>query len=313
MQHQVIRCARRALLLTGLLALAARAGADPLKVVATIPDLGDIVQRIGGDEVEVTVIARGTHNLHAVPIKPSHIVATGRAEAFFQIGLALEHSWVPALLQASRNQRIQPGQPGFVNVSEGWEALNVPPTTSRRQGADVHPFGNPHINLDPSSGRHMAAAVVAALEGLRPERAEHFRGRYEAYLEEISAAEERWRELKQGLAGKKVVVYHLEFTYLLRDLGIETVATLEPKPGVPPTPSHIAKVARAMKDEDIELILTAKWSNNSQVAGLAKRSGARVVELPAMAQSGPGTETWIRMIESSLERLRDGFGLPSVP
>jgi len=305
----ITRLAWRGLLLALLvLASSGLASADRLKIVATIPDLGDVIRRIGGDEVEVDVIARGTHNLHAVPIKPSHIIATSRADAFFQIGLALEHSWVPALLQASRNKRIDPGKPGFVNVSEGWEAINVPLTTSRRQGADVHPFGNPHINLDPAAGVHMADRVLAALERLRPERAEDFRGRHAAFVAEIERARARWSELAEALARKKVVVYHLEFPYLLRAYGIETVATLEPKPGVPPTPSHLADVAQAMKQQDVEVILTAKWSNNSQVAGLAERSGARVVELPTMViDDREDADTWIEMMDFCLERLRAAF------
>ena len=170
-----------------------------------------------------------------------------------------------------------------------------------------------HINLDPAAGTFMADRVLAALEALRPKRAEYFAKRREAYGKELQRARARWRKLGEGLAGKKVVAYHLEFPYLLQALGIETVATLEPKPGVPPTPSHVARVAQAMKEQEVKVLVTAKWSNNSQVAGLARQSKVIVVELPAMADESIGDGTWIGMIDASLGRLRKAFDLPAEP
>lgn len=286
--------------------------AKKLRVVATIPDLADLVRQIGGKGIEVVSIARGRENVHAVPIKPSHLIATKRADLFLQIGLSLEHSWVPGLLQSARNRALQPGQPGFVNVSAGFPVLDVPAQASRRDAASVHPWGNPHVNLDPRFGRHAAARIESALAALQPDRAGELERNAERYRERLALAEERWQRMADGLQGHKVVVYHVEFDYLLRATGIRIVGTLEPKPGVPPTPAHLARLAAAMRAEGAQVILTAPWSNGGKVAGLAEKTGARVVELPVMVGGARGADTWIELLDLCHARLRAAFGLPEV-
>jgi ABC-type Zn uptake system ZnuABC Zn-binding protein ZnuA len=279
---------------------------DPLKVVATIPDLADIVREIGGDRVDVTTITRGKENLHAVKARPSHMIALSRADLFVEVGLSLEVAFVPALLENARNPRIRPGAPGFVNVSLGWEPLDVPQEVSRRAG-DIHPQGNPHMNLDPRAGAHMAQRVLDALVRVDPgSKAEHER-RHADYAERLAAAETRWRAAGAAWKGRRVVMYHQEFDYLAAFHGLEIVGKVESKPGIPPTPTHVAALIRSMKESGCRVILTAPWSNGNDVERIAEETGARIVELPNQCGAISGSETWIGMLDEIHGRLGAAF------
>lgn len=294
------------LIAIAVLALSCLTSAAPaagkLKVVATIPDLADVASAVGGQRVEVTSICKGRENVHAVRPAPSHLVALSRADVLVQQGLALEGSWLPGLLMNARNKRIAAGAPGFVNVSEGWEAIEVPESVSRK-GGDVHPFGNPHLNLDPRAGRHVAARVLAGLVVVDPAGREVYERNHAKYLETLAAAEVRWAELGAQLAGTRVVTYHQEFDYLARYHGIEVVGTIESKPGVPPTAAHLAQLIEDIEAREVGAILTATWSNDRQVDSVARRTGRPVIELPTMVGGAPGADTWIAMQDLIHARL----------
>jgi len=285
-------------------ATAGARAADRLKVVATVPDLADIARAVGGDRVEVTTICKGRENVHNVRPVPSHLVALSRADVLVQMGLSLEGTWLPSLLLNARNKKIEPGQPGFVNASEGWEAIQVPGSVSRR-GGDVHPFGNPHMNLDPRFGRHVAARVLAGLVAVAPDSRAVFEANCAAYLERLAPAEARWKELGARLAGAQVVTYHQEFDYLATLYGIAIVGTVESKPGIPPTAAHLAELIETMQSRGVTVILTAAWSNNRQVENLAERTGSQVLELPTMVGGAKGADTWIEMQDLIHARLVD--------
>lgn len=304
---------RSAMQLAALVALAvgfgpaAEADEKPLQVLATVKDLADIAERIGGERVEATAIARGTENVHFVPLRPSCLVAANRADVFLQVGLSLEHAWVPGLLERGRNKRILPGAPGFCNTSIGFEVINVPERIDRSQAVDIHPEGNPHINLDPRAGRHFAERIAATLIAVDPDHAAHYRKGKASYLAELAEFEAKWAAKMAPLAGTKVVVFHEEFDYLTRAAGIEIVAVMEPKPGLAPTASHLAKVVTIMRERDVDTILTAKWSNNRSVAKVAKATGATVVELPAMVGGRDDADTWISNIDATIDELVDAL------
>ncbi len=274
-----------------------------VRVVATIPDLADIVREVGGDRVKVTAIAKGTENVHEVRIRPSQIIATDRADLFVQMGLSLEHAWVPGLLTAARNQDVSVGGKGFVNCGEGWEALDVPADASRKRGADLHPNGNPHFNLDPHSGPHMARKILEGLLRVDPDGREYYEANFATYSKALDVALKRWEKQRERLKGHKIVVYHTEFRYLTKFLGLEVLGTIEPKPGVPPTPSHLIKLIESLKDQRGFVIVTAAWSNNRQVAELSRRTSAPVVELPGMVGSAAGVDTWIGSMDVRINKL----------
>ena len=282
---------------------------DRLKVVATIPDLADIARQVGGDRVDVTAITRGKENLHAVVARPSHLVAISRADLFVQVGRSLEVSFVPGLLENARNKKIRPGSPGFVDVSIGWEVLDVPKEITRRAG-DIHPQGNPHLNMDPRAGRHIAHRVLQGLVLVDPGHEQAYRERFEAYARRCDEALERWEAQAADWKGCRVVTYHQEFRYLAAVYGLERVGTIESKPGIPPTPNHLARLIQTMKSEGCKTILTAPWSNRKDTARVAEATGATIVELPNQCGAMKGAETWIGMMDLVHARLDEALARP---
>jgi len=301
-----------ALVLAGGLARAGDLVGDPLRVVTTIPDLADIVREIGGERVSVTSICKGRENLHAVSAKPSHMIALSKADLFFEIGLSLEIGFVPGLLENCGNAKVKPGGAGFVNVSEGWKALSVPITLSRQAG-DVHPQGNPHLNLDPRAGQWIADKVLAALVAIDPASKAAYEGRHAGYGKRLDEARGRWDKLAAGWKGLKFVEYHQEYEYIAAHYGMEIAGRVESKPGIPPTPNHIAALVSSMKQSGVKLIVSAPWSSGREVEQLAKQTGAKAIELPNQCGGLPGTATWIEMMDVMHERLAAGLGSGTKP
>lgn len=283
-----------------------------LKVVATIPDLADIVREIGGERVEVSSIARGKENLHNVIARPSHLVALSKADALVQVGLSMEMGFIPGLLEGCGNPQVRPGGKGFINASDGWQPIQVP-TVLTRQGGDLHPQGNPHMNIDPRAGRHFATRIADGLIALAPEWKTELEQRRDAYLARLDKAQKRWAEFALDWKGRKLVVYHQEYNYLAEVYGLVIVANLEVKPGIQPTPNHLAQVIDTMKREPCTVIATALWSKNDFVARVSEATGAKVVELPNMCGGIAGTETWIGMMDLLHERLAAAFGTAVPP
>jgi len=279
-----------------------------LKVVTTLRDLGDITREIGGERVEVKSITKGRENIHRVLLKPSHLIAVSRADVFVQVGLSLEHTFVPGLLLNARNEKLRPGAPGLITVSDGWESLlQVGTNQSRRTTADNHPQGNPHVNLSPRAGRHFADRILAGLAAVEPASEAYFEQRHADYVRRLDEAAARWAEVGSRLRDRKIVIYHQDFTYFVDAYGLRIVDTIEPKPGLPPTPGHIAQLVKRMRDEDVTVILTAAWSNNRSTAEVARNTGARIVELPTMVGGVPGADTWIEMMDVLHARLAEAF------
>ncbi len=278
-----------------------------LKVVTTIPDLKDIVEQIGGRNVSVSSIARGTENIHNVVLRPSHLVAITRADVFVQVGLSLEHSFVPGLLQKARNKKIAPGAPGFINCSDGWEPIQVAMFRDRSQAADMHPQGNPHMNLDPRAGKFFADKILSGLVATDPVHEESYQEGHAAYCKQLDEAAKRWAEVAKLVAGHKVCTYHRDFDYLAAATGLIIVDTVEPNPGVPPKPSDLANTVELLRKEGVRVILTARWSNNSNVRFIAEKCEATVFELPTMVQGTKGSETWIAMMNQLHESLASAF------
>lgn len=284
-----------------------------IRVVTTIPDLKDIVQAIGGDQVSVTSIARGNENIHDVVLKPSHLVAVSRADLFVQIGLSLEHSFVPGLLLKARNRKFRAGGSGLVTCSEGWEPIQVGQWATRGEAVDVHPQGNPHMNLAPSAGRHIASRVLDALVAADAKNKKAYVERHAQYCKLLAKAEARWATIAAKLGKGKVCTYHRDFDYLTAATGLSIVATIEPQPGVPPTPRDLTKLVELLRKEEVRVILTARWSNNNSLRFVAEKCGATVVELPAMVQGTGEPSTWIAMIDRLHQSLEKAFAPAGKP
>lgn len=295
---------RFALFFCALVALKAHPSAEePLRVVTTIPSVADLTKRLGGEHVQVHSLARGQEDLHFLPVRPSALVQMSKADLFLCVGLGLEHAFAPGLLRASRNLDIQIGTDGFHTVGKDWETIQIPPNLSRVNGTCLHPMGNPHINLSVRSGAHMAREVHAALCRKLPRKKELLDRNLATFEKEVEKARERWAKIAKPLAGKKVVQFHQEFDYWFRDVGIEVLANIEPRPGVIPSAKYLAELAQTMRDENIDVIFTAPWSNNRFCRSLAKKTGAKIVVLPHMVHAVKGVDSWFDLQDELLKRV----------
>ena len=290
-----------------LLALPA-AAVDKLDVVATTPDLAFFAESIGGERVSVKSLAKGRENMHALVVKPRTIVAMSRADLLLENGLSLESTWLPDLILASRNKGLTYESGGRINCSAGFEPIQVPDSLSRKEG-DVHPQGNPHFTLSPAAGHHVADLVLKGLVAKDPEGKPLFEKRHASLVEFLDKATARWARYRPLLEGKPAVVYHQEFDYLLDYLGMPIVGKVEPKPGMAPTPGHIAKLVDVVRKNEVPCILTAPWSNNRSCAALASKTDAGVLELPALVGGTDFATDWVEMIDGCLDCLCECYGV----
>lgn len=289
----------------------AEADSDKLQVVATLPDLADLAVAIGGERIEIRTLARPGQNLHAVRVKPSHLVALSKADLFLQMGLSLEHSWVPGLLRTARNRRVLPGTDGFVSAGAGYTMIEVPVRMDRSVSADVHPAGNPHINISLGGGPHMAERIRDGLIRVDPAGTDSYQAGYEKWITRYNKARLRWDVVSAAVAKKKAdaCLYHQEFDYLLGEMGLTIATFLEPRPGLPPTPAHLAKVIDVVKEKKIPVILTAPWSNNKNCRRVAELTGAAILELPVMVGTNRKGGDWIAMIEQTVQKIAAAYGV----
>ena len=285
----------------GLLAVSAT-GADKLKVVTTIPDLADMTRQIGGDQVDVTSLATGVEDIHAVPMKPSFAVRLNRADAVVLLGLEAEHAFLPALLEAARNPKILRDAPGYIDCSVYITPLEVPTRIDRALG-DQHPMGNPHYNADPVMAKEAARAIADGLSRLRPEHEADFKKNLAAFEEKLDAAIARWEREAAPLRGKKLVSYHPDLIYFAERFGMEPVGTIEIRAGVDPTPGHIADLEERMRREKVDLVVRELHYPAGLAETVARATGAKLVELPVMVGGVPEAKDYISFIDYDLQTM----------
>jgi zinc/manganese transport system substrate-binding protein len=284
--------------------------AAALRVVASLPDVGDMARQIGGDRVSVETIATGGQDPHKVPVKPSFVVKLNRADALVVQGLGLEHAYLPALLEAARNPKILPGAAAYIDSSLYVSAVEIPTSQSRVQG-ELHVLGNPHFNLDPVQGKRMARAIAEGLERVDPDGAATYReglARFQALLDRKLA---EWQALAAPLRGVKAVSYHRDLTYFAHRFGIELVGEIEIRPGVPATPGHLEQLVDRMQREDAKLVIREISYELPLARTVAERTGARLATISVLAGGLPGTTGYVDSIEANLRALVAAVKTPS--
>ncbi len=262
-----------------VLAPAPAAAASKLRVVATTEDLAALAREVGGDRVQVEAIARGYQDPHFVDPKPSFILKLSRADLLIFVGLQLEIGWLPPLITQSRNRRVQVGAPGYLDVSQYNQILDIPTGVITRAMGDVHPLGNPHYWLDPENGRRSARAIQARLAQLRPEDAAYFQQRFEDFSRRLAEAEKRWDQQMAPYRGTQVVSYHRSWPNFVKRFGLVVVGYVEPKPGIPPTPRHTLRLINQMRRDNIKLILVEPYFDLKTPESIARATGAEVLVL----------------------------------
>ena len=260
------------------LAAAVPAIAQP-KVVTTTEDLAALVREVGGDKVAVESIAKGYQDPHFVEAKPSFILKLHDADLLIVIGRELELGWLPPLMTQSRNAKIQAGGPGYLDASQGVRILEIPTGQITRAMGDVHPSGNPHYWLDPDNGRIIAKSIAAALSRLSPNDRAYFDQRYADFDRRLSEAQKRWMAAMAPYKGTKVVTYHRSWPNFTERFGLDVIGYVEPKPGIPPSPSHTLDLINEMKRQNIKLILVEPYFDLKTPDSIARATGGKVLVL----------------------------------
>ena len=232
-------------LLGALLVLANIAHAK-LNVVATTPDFGAIAKEIGGDQIDLTTLAKPTEDPHFVDAKPSFIVKLNRADALIEGGAELEVGWLPPLVEGARNAKLEAGKPGRISCVQGLSLLEVPTTLDRSKG-DLHAAGNPHYTTDPVNAKIVAGTIAEAFAKLDPKSADAYRANLATFTARLNAKLAEWQKLLELFKGRRIVTYHNSWPYFAARFGVKMDLFLEPKPGIPPSPSHLAEVITKMK------------------------------------------------------------------
>ncbi|MCP3062397.1 metal ABC transporter substrate-binding protein [Myxococcus sp. K38C18041901] len=295
-----------AALCAALCVLAAAPALAALNVVTTLPDLAALTKAVGGDLVKVQSMALGTQDPHRVDAKPSLALALRNADLLVCVGLDLEVGWLPNLQTGSRNPRIQQGSPGFLNASQFVRLLEVPPTKVDRSEGDVHPGGNPHYLYDPRQGAAVARGIAERLAQLDSKNAATYRANAAKLTADLDAARVEWEKRLAGLKGAPVVAFHRTTAYLADWLGFDPIAFLEPKPGIPPNPSHVAGVLVLARQRKARMVLIESYYNDREAKMLANMIPAPLVILHGGTDFRAG-ETYLQHINEMVGNLEKGL------
>lgn len=322
----------------------ATATASALQVCVTVPELHSLAQEIGGEYVTLSTFAKATEDPHFVEAKPSFIKTLSVCDLYVQIGLELESGWAPVLLRNARNANLLPGAPGYVDTSSVITPIEIPTAPVDRSMGDVHPLGNPHYLSDPVNGLKVAALLRDKLSERQPEHAQYFATRYENFRQRLGAAlvgeslakkydceklaslfehgklddflqsqgEAEalggWLALMHPHVGASVVADHNMWPYFARRFGITVLGFLEPKPGIPPSTTHLNALVQTIKDRGVKAVLAAAYYDPRYARFIAEHTGATIVTMANQAGARPGTEAYLAMVDYNVRQVAAALG-----
>src|SRR5512132_2000018 len=299
--HKAATLALIAIATTGLSASA------QIRVVATTSDLASVAREIGGNRVSVVALAKPTEDPHYVDAKPSHIVTLNRADALIEGGAELELGWLPPLLENSRNAKISAGAPGRIVASEGIKMLEIPTSFDRSRG-DIHSLGNPHFLIDPVNVKIIARNIADHFTQIDPKSAATYSGNLARFNTKLDAKYAAWQKQLAPYRGATIVTYHKDFVYLAERFGLSIVGELEPKPGIAPSPAHLAQVIGKMKAMNAKVILVQPFQNRKTAETVARQTGAVVLDVPQQPGAVSNTATYFDMMDHLVATLAGGLG-----
>ena len=297
----------RSLLLLPFFAATLNAPASKLNVVTTTPDLGALAREIGGDRVDVKSLAKSTEDPHFVDAKPSFIVTLNRADALIEGGAELELGWLPPLLENSRNSKVASGAPGRIVASEGIRLLEIPTSFDRSKG-DIHSLGNPHFMVDPAAAKVVARNIATHFAQLDPRNAATYSANLARFNSRLDAKLAEWQKELAPYRGAKIVTYHRDFIYFGQRFGLSIVDELEPKPGIAPSPAHLAQVIGEMKRDNVKVILVQPFQNRKTAETVARQTGAAVIDAPQQPGAGKDTDDYFENMDNLVRAIARALG-----
>lgn len=289
----------RLLVAAALGAVAISAQAD-LRVLACEPEWGQLASEIGGDRVTVKTASAAGQDAHHIQARPSLLAQVRKADMVLCNGAGLEAGWLPVLLNRGGNPAVRQA-PGLFLAAEQVNRLEIPTTLDRADG-DVHAMGNPHVHLDPRRMVILSQQLAERFATLDPDNASQYQQQQQAWQADFEPRIEAWEKQAASLQGSNVITYHRSWIYLLDWLGMHRVAELEPKPGLPPTPGHLAQLVKTVAQQQVDLILYRPINGDEAASWLASRSQACAVLLP-LSPGEEDTDTLASLYDRLVERL----------
>lgn len=269
-------------------ALGAQTASANVEVVATVPDLAALVREVGGEKVSVTALSLPTQDPHFVDAKPSLMLKLNKADVLVAVGLELEVGWLPVLQSGARNAKILPGGAGYLDCSRHVRVLEAATRPVDRSMGDIHPGGNPHYLFDPRQAAGCAKAIAAKLAAVDGANAGAYNANLRRFLERLDRARTGWEQRMARFKGHPVITFHRSWNYLLDWLNLRSVAELEPKPGIPPTPSHVASVLAAGRTHKVRCVIQESYYPDKTGRLVAKKLDGQLVSLPGGADVASG-------------------------
>ena len=283
--------------------LAAHPYAAGLRVVATTEDLASLAREVGGDKVVVVGLAKGYQDPHFVDPKPSFILEVSRADLLVVVGRELEIGWLPPLVSSSRNAKIHEGSNGYLDASQNVKILEIPTGQLTRAMGDVHSQGNPHYWLEPGNGRRIAQAIRDTLSTISPNDKDYFAQRYADFDQRLAAAEKRWDAAMAPYKGTKLVTYHRSWPNFMERFGLDVIGYVEPKPGIPPSPSHTLEVIEDMKRQGAKLIVVEPYFDLKTPQAIANQVGGKVLVLAPSVGGVKEATDYIKLFDYNVNML----------
>src|ERR1700730_16644741 len=298
---------RKTLIVAGLVVGMCPA-ASKLNVVTSTEDLAAIGREIGGDRITIDSIAKGYQDPHFVEPKPSFLLKLQKADLLAVVGLQLEIGWLPPLITQSGQSKIQVGNKGYLDVSTFCEVLELPTGAVTRADGDVHPLGNPHYWLDPENARRIARAMKEKFSEMQPADAAYFDQHLKDFEQRLTDSEKRWDAQMAPYKGRKVVTYHRSFPNFAKRFGLNIVDYVEPKPGIPPTPSHTLELINRMKQENVKLILVEPYFDMKTPHSVAQQVGGTAIVLLPSVGGEKQVQTHFQLFDYDINLLPSAFG-----
>src|SRR5436305_1051042 len=295
------------LFLCGILLIPSMAEARKLKVITTLTDLASLTQEVGGDKVDVEALARGYQDPHFVEPKPSFLLKLRNADLLISVGLDLEIGWLPPLITQSGNGKIQPGAQGYLDASQFAEILEIPQGKVDRSMGDVHPLGNPHYWLDPDNGRRIAKGIATKLAEMDPGDTAYFQQRDQDFEKRLAEAEKKWGADMAPYRGRKIVTYHRSWPNFAKHFGLDVVDYIEPRPGIPPTPSHTIELVNLMKRGNIKIELIEPYFDLKTPNSIAGMVGGKVLQMLPSVGGKPEVTDYFKLFDYDIGLLIKAF------
>ncbi len=273
-----------------------------LNVFACEPEWGALAQELGGDKVSVYSATTALQDPHRVEARPSLIARIRSADLLVCSGSELEIGWIPLLLTQSGNPRIQLGSPGYFEASQHVVRLEIPKVIDRALG-DIHPGGNPHVHTDPRNITRIAPVLMERMAQIDPANADSYRSRGKSFLERWQTAIARWEQQAAPLKGVPIVVYHKDFSYFINWTGMREAGSLEPKPGLPPTPAHLAELVDRMKIQPAKVIVYSPYNSPQAAEFLSSRTSIPAVMVPFTVGGTDKAKDLFGLFDDTIGRL----------